>query len=89
MPLCLCTAIYNKWLTDSPLPLPPLFVCAGARAQVWDSTVLNGDDMSLFFSLGDTTSPKGATKSPMQRLAPEQIFKVNDHEDCSGPNCHF
>jgi hypothetical protein len=56
---------------------------------VWDSTVLNGDDMSLFFSLGDTTSPKGATKSPMQRLAPEQIFKVNDHEDCSGPNCHF
>jgi hypothetical protein len=61
----------------------------GSNNNVWDSTVLNGDDMSLFFSLGDTTSPKGATKSPMQRLAPEQIFKVNDHEDCSGPNCHF
>lgn len=61
----------------------------GSNNNVWDSTVLNGDDMSLFFSLGDTTTPKGATKSPTQRLAPEQIFQVNDQEDCSGPNCHF
>ena len=56
---------------------------------MWDSTVLNGDDMSLFFSLGDTTKPKGATKSQTQRLAPQQIFQVTDQEDCSGPNCHF
>ena len=60
-----------------------------AGSQVWDSTVLNGDDMSLFFSLGDTTKPKGATKSQTQRLAPQQIFQVTDQEDCSGPNCHF
>ena len=61
----------------------------GSNNNVWDSTVLDADKMSLFFSLGDTTTPKGATKSPTQRLAPEQIFQVNDHEDCSGPNCHF
>ena len=66
-----------------------LYVCVCVCVQVWDSTVLNGDDMSLFFSLGDTTNPEGATKSPMQRLAPEQIFQVQDQEDCSGPNCHF
>jgi len=61
----------------------------GSNNNVWDSTVLDADKMSLFFSLGDTTTPKGATKSPTQRLVPEQIFQVNDHEDCSGPNCHF
>ena len=44
--------------------------------QIWDSTVLNGDDMSLFFSLGDSGAKAAKQNLAMQHFAPEQIFQV-------------
>ena len=63
----------------------------GSNNNMWDSSVLNGDDLSLFFSLGDSGTPTGATKSKTQNLVAERLGsqQVMEHEDCSGPNCHF
>eukprot|EP00960_Hanusia_phi_P047626 758484-Hanusia_phi.AAC.7 len=49
----------------------------GSNANIWDSTVFNADDLAMTFSLGDTTTPKGAKRSGVQRLAAQQPIQVS------------
>lgn len=62
--------------------------------QVWDASIVNGDDLALTFSLADKDKDAHhpGMKANMQglRLAPEQVAgRVYHGEDCSGGNCRF
>jgi len=64
-----------------------------SNANVWDSSIVNGDDLALTFSLADADpdAKHPGMRSGMQqlRVAPQQPIQVYDRMDCSGPNCHF
>jgi hypothetical protein len=61
----------------------------GSNANVWESSVVNGDDLALSFGLFDAKGTKHNKKAHPQQLAHEVIQEVNVHENCAGGNCHF
>ena len=77
------------WLgsNDSPLLIWQLpRVVAGSNNNIWESSVVNGDDLALSFGLADT---KAATRSQPQQLASMAFTNTNLHEDCSSGECRY
>jgi len=61
----------------------------GSNANIWDTSVVNGDDLSLTFSLGDTKGTKYNKKARGVHQLAQSFQQTYVHEDCSGPNCHY
>jgi hypothetical protein len=61
----------------------------GSNANIWDTSVVNGDDIALTYSLGDAKGSKYNKKASMPHILHQVTEEVNVHEDCSGGNCHF
>jgi hypothetical protein len=62
-----------------------------SNANVWDSSVINGDDAAWSYNLGGNAA-KAAEAAKLRsgmHILHQQTTRVTEMEDCSGPNCHF
>jgi len=60
-----------------------------SNANVWDSSVVNGDDLSASFSLNFGGMEGKSKKVQSLRYAPVSPIQTVVQEDCSGFNCHY